>query len=76
MTYDEAVAKYIAEHGTHYDTFIGQNCHDLGDDWNDGKRCTGWDVDWHRCDCGNRRMRFEGRQDKDGNWIEVWPEAY
>lgn len=39
--------------------FDGWNCHDLGEDWNDGKECRGWDGQDRRCDCGNRRVSWE-----------------
>jgi hypothetical protein len=38
--------------------FNGQNCDDLGDDWNNGVPCTGWDGLSRRCNCGNRRVSW------------------
>ena len=39
--------------------FDGQNCDDIGEDWNDGVPCAGWDGLDNRCACGNRRVSWE-----------------
>jgi hypothetical protein len=74
-TLEDYIQEEIQNGPSHYESFDGMNCHDVNDDWNEGKKCTGWTVGEHRCDCGNRRMTWGGHQNTDGSW-DVWPEAY
>lgn len=59
-TEDEAAANGLKDHGCQ-PTFEGHNCHDVGIPECDA--CMGWDGESRRCDCGNRRVYWEGRCD-------------
>lgn len=52
------------------ENFNGKNCNDI-----ENNNCPGWIVGEHRCECGNRRMWWNGNKNPDGTW-NIWPEAY
>ena len=58
-----------------YIDFWGKNC-----DPDDGTECQGWDMESHRCDCGNRRVCWVidgfGKKDEELTLHDVYAQAY
>ena len=56
MTYEEKVAKAVADLAGGLTEFDGMNCNDYAEDDN---HCGGWDGVSRRCQCGNRRVYWD-----------------
>jgi hypothetical protein len=66
IAFNEEVSKKVAEIGTGYISFSGQNCED---------ECAGWNPQDRRCECGNRRVSWTDEYSDFRN-MEIYAEAW
>jgi hypothetical protein len=59
--------KRESEIGEDYIDFSGQNCED---------ECSGWNPQYHRCECGNRRVSWTDGYDSTFKNMSIYAEAY
>ena len=67
IAFEKEVEKRKVEIGDGYISFSGQNCED---------ECDGWNPQYHRCQCGNRRVSWTDGYYSDFRNIEIYAEAY
>lgn len=56
-TEQQAIDSFTTKAGDDFIEFDGMNCNDYLAD--DSDECEGWQVESHRCDCGNRRVTID-----------------